>query len=119
MPAGDVQISATMEPAQQKETQLSKVGETSDREETEAKEDESKEEKQETVKQTKKSMEARQSKTIKEPEEPKNAKEGEKETELPGMDEGLEVEKTARATTHNFPQIQKSGQAIFKCDQVT
>lgn len=119
MPAGDVQISATMEPAQQKETQLSKVGETSDREETEAKEDESKEEKQETVKQTKKSMEARQSKTIKEPEEPKNAKEGEKETELPGMDEALEVEKTARATTHNFPQIQKSGQAIFKCDQVT
>lgn len=119
MPAGDVQISATMEPAQQEETQLSKAVETSDREETEAKEDVSKEEKEETVKQTKKSMESRQPKTRREPEVPKNAKEEEKETELPGMDKALEVEKTARATAYNFPQIQKSGQAIFKCDQVT
>ena len=109
MPEGNVQISATMEPKPEQETQQSEVGETSTRQETEHKETETKEKEPETVEETEKSTETKQAKAAK--------IEITKETEQLETEEA--VKRTARATTHNFPQIQKSGQAIFKCDQVT
>lgn len=111
MPAGDVQVSAYMELKQEKETQQGQAKETSASQETESKETEMKEIKPEAPEETEKSTEAKQTKEAK--------IETIRETEQPETEEESEVKKMSRATTHNFPQIQASGQGIFKCDQVT